>query len=158
MKQPAFRLEPVLRLRRTEERAASLAAAAAAREATAAAERAERDAVALGERRLPASATGGAFVAAMVASASAAADVSAARSLALAHAEQAELVRARWTAAAQRTKGLERLKERHVAAQQAAADAAEARTVDDLVTGRYRSTTRSSTGTDDGEEGTTWRD
>ena len=158
MKQPVFRLEPVLRLRRTEERAASLAAAAAAREATAAAERAEADAVALSERRLPGAVTGGAFVAAMVASAAAAADVSAARSLARAHAEQAELVRARWTEAAQRTKGLERLRERHAAALQAAADAAEARTVDDLVTGRYRSTTRANAGDGPGEEGTTWTD
>ncbi|WP_299953759.1 flagellar export protein FliJ [uncultured Modestobacter sp.] len=142
MKQPAFRLEPVLRLRRTEERAAALAAAQAAREASEAAERAERDAVALGRRGLPAAATGGAFVAAMVASTAAAADVSAARALALARAEQAELVRARWTAAAQRTKGLERLRERHEAALQAAADAAEVRAVDDLVTGRYSTTDR----------------
>ncbi|WP_222192279.1 flagellar export protein FliJ [Modestobacter italicus] len=142
MKQPAFRLEPVLRLRRNEERAAALAAAQAAREATEAAERAERDAAALSRRGLPVAATGGAFVAAMVASTAAAADVSAARALALARAEQAELVRARWTAAAQRTKGLERLRERHVAALQAAADAAEVRAVDDLVTGRHSTTDR----------------
>ena len=66
----------------------------------------------------------------------AATDASAARSLATASAEQAELVRAQWTEAAQRTKGLEKLKERHRAAQQAAEDAAEERAVDDLVTGR----------------------
>jgi len=152
VKQPVFRLEPVLALRRTEERAAAMAAAEAAREATAAAERAERDATALSERALPASVTGGAFVAAMVASTAAAADVSAARALAVARAEQAELVRARWTAAAQRTKGLERLKERHVAALQAAADAAEERVVDDLVTRQHSTTTRTR-----GEE-TTWTD
>ena len=152
MKQPAFRLEPVLKLRRTEEKAASIAAAEAAREATAAAERAERDAVALTERRLPAQATGGAFVAAMVASTAAAADVSAARALAVARAEQADLVRARWTAAAQRTKGLERLRERHVAALQAAADAAEERLVDDLVTRQHSTTAKSS------REETTWTD
>jgi flagellar FliJ protein len=137
VKQPAFRLEPVLRLRRNQERAASLAAAAAAREATAAAERAENDAQALAVRTLPGFATGAGFVAAMVASGAAAADVSAARALAVAQAEQAELVRARWTAAAQRTKGLERLRERHVAALQRAADAAEARVVDDLVTRQH---------------------
>ena len=148
MKQPAFRLEPVLRLRRTEEKAAALASAQAAREAAEAAERAERDALALTDRSLPAHASGGAFIAAMVASAAAAADVSAARALALARAEQAELVRARWTAAAQRTKGLERLKERHEAALQAAADAAEARAVDDLVTGAHIRR----------KEGTTWTD
>ena len=150
MKQPAFRLEPVLRLRRTEEKAAALAATQAAQEATAAAERAERDAAALTHRGLPAHPSGGAFIAAMVASAAAAADVSAARALALAQAEQAELVRARWTAAAQRTKALERLRERHVAALQAAADAAEARAIDDLVTGAHSTRTK--------EEGTTWTD
>ena len=153
MKQPAFRLQPVLELRRSEERAASIAAADAGREATAAAERAERDAAALTERTLPAHVTGGAFIAAMVASSTAAADVSAARALAVARAEQAELVRARWTAAAQRTKGLERLKERHVAALQAAADAAEERLVDDLVTRQHSTTARTSR-----EEERTWTD
>ncbi|QXG75047.1 flagellar export protein FliJ [Modestobacter sp. L9-4] len=150
MKQPAFRLEPVLRLRRTEEKAAALASAQAAREAAEAAERAERDALALTDRSLPAHVSGGAFIAAMVASAAAAADVSAARALALARAEQAELVRARWTAAAQRTKGLERLRERHVSALQTAADAAEARAIDDLVTGAYSTRTKG--------EDTTWTD
>ena len=67
-------------------------------------------------------------------------------------AEQADLVRARWTAAAQRTKGLERLKERHVAALQAAADAAEERLVDDLVTRQHGTTARTS------REETTWTD
>jgi flagellar biosynthesis chaperone FliJ len=152
VRQPAFRLQPVLELRRTEERAASLAAAEAAREATAAAERADRDAAALGERRLPGRLTGGAFVAAMVASTAAAADVSAARALAVARAEQAELVRARWTAAAQRTKGLERLRERHEAAVRTAADAAEERLVDDLVTRQHSTTARNS------REETTWTD
>ena len=137
MKQPAFRLEPVLRLRRNQERAASLAAAQAAREATAAAQRAEDDAAALTTSSLPAQSSSGAFVAAMVASRAAAADVSAARALAVAYADQAEVVRAQWTAAAQRTKGLERLRERHVERLQAAADAAETRLVDDLVTGRH---------------------
>jgi flagellar FliJ protein len=143
VKQPAFRLEPVLRLRRSQERAASMAAAAAAREAAEAARRAEQQAADLALSRLPATASSGDFIAAMVASRTAAADVAAARALAIAHAEQAEVVRGQWTAAAQRTKGLERLRERHVARLQSAADAAEARTVDDLVTrqhggGRYR--------------------
>ena len=140
MKQAPFRLEPVLRLRRNEERAAGLAAAAAARAATAAAERAEQQAQALTHRTVPGGLDGRAFIAAMVASSTAAADVSAARALAVAQAEQAELVRARWTAAAQRTKGLERLRERHLAALQAAADVAEARVVDDLVTRRHSDT------------------
>jgi flagellar protein FliJ len=136
VKQAPFRLEPVLRLRRTEERAAGLAAAAAAREATEAAERAEQQAQALSTRSLPGGLDGRAFIAAMVASTTAAADVSAARALAVAQAEQAELVRVRWTEAAQRTKGLERLRERHQLAQRTAEDAAEERAVDDLVTGR----------------------
>ena len=56
-----------------------------------------------------------------------------------------------WTAAAQRTKGLERLRERHVERLQAAADAAETRMVDDLVTGRHGGDRPT------GEEGT-WTD
>jgi flagellar protein FliJ len=151
VKQAPFRLEPVLRLRRTEERAAGLAAAAAARAAAQAAEQAEEQARALAGRALPARVDGRAFIAAMVASTTAAADVSAARALAVAQAEQAELVRVRWTEAAQRTKGLERLRERHVAALQAAAEVAEARVVDDLVTRRHGETRRS-------EEEATWTD
>ena len=137
MKQPAFRLEPVLRLRRSQERAASLAAAQAAREATEAAQRAEDGAAALAASSLPSSASSTAFIAAMVASRTAAADVQAARALAVSYAEQAEVVRAQWTAAAQRTKGLERLRERHIERLQSAADAAETRMVDDLVTRRH---------------------
>ncbi|MEU2348229.1 flagellar export protein FliJ [Modestobacter sp. NPDC049651] len=150
MKQARFRLEPVLRLRQTEQQAAALAAAEAARRAAAAAEHAAEQATALAARRPPASSTGAEFLAAMVASASAAADVADARAFAVAQAEQAEAVRAQWTAAAQRTKGLERLRERHLAQLQAAADAVEARTVDDLVTGQHGRAR-------DGEEGT-WRD
>ena len=137
MKQPAFRLEPVLRLRRSQERAASMAAAQAAREATAAAQRAEDGAAALAGSSMPGVSSSSAFVAAMVASRTAAADVQAARALAVSYAEQAEVVRAQWTAAAQRTKGLERLRERHVERLQAAADAAETRMVDDLVTRQH---------------------
>jgi flagellar protein FliJ len=137
VKQPAFRLEPVLRLRRSEEKAASLAAASAAREAAEAARRAEQQAEELTHRTMPPTAMAGDFIAAMVASRTAAADVAAARALAIAHAQQAEAVRGQWTAAAQRTKGLERLRERHVARMQTAADAAEARTVDDLVTRQH---------------------
>nr|WP_258373090.1 flagellar FliJ family protein [Modestobacter versicolor] len=88
----------------------------------------------------------------MVASAAAAADVSAARALAVARAEQAELVRERWTAAAQRTKGLERLKERHEADLRRAADVAEARVVDDLVTRQHGASKR------EREEGQRWTD
>jgi flagellar protein FliJ len=133
---PAFRLEPVLRVRRTQERAAALAAAQAARAATDADRRATAAETAAATSAVPASADAGAFLAALALSRGAAEDASAARALATAAAEQAELVRASWTAAAQRTKGLERLRERHVQTIRSAEQAAEERTVDDLVTGR----------------------
>ncbi len=136
MKRAAFRLQPVLELRRSQERTAALAAAEAARAATDA-ERRATEAEAAVAAVLPAGPVSpGAFAAAMVLGRLAAEDAAAARSLATASAEQAELVRAAWTSAAQRTKGLERLRERHLQAVRLAEQAAEERTVDDLVTGR----------------------
>jgi hypothetical protein len=105
---------------------------------------------------VPATASGGQFVAALTLFGLAAADASAARSLATASAEQAELVRARWTAAAQRTKGLERLKERHEQALRRAELAAEERLVDDLVTGRAGRAPQRSEEAPDAEEGLPW--
>jgi flagellar protein FliJ len=137
MKRATFRLQPVLELRRTEERAAAAAAAQAANAAADADRRATDYETTLAAAVLPRSLPSGAFVAAMTLLGTAATDASDARALATASAEQSELVRAQWTAAAQRTKGLERLRERHVAALQQAADAAEARLVDDLVTRRH---------------------
>jgi flagellar FliJ protein len=136
MKRATFRLQPVLELRRTEERTAASAAAQAANAAADADRRATDYETALAGAVLPISLPGGTFVAAMTLLRTAATDASDARALATASAEQAELVRARWTAAAQRTKGLERLRERHQHALQVAEDAAEERAVDDLVTGR----------------------
>jgi flagellar protein FliJ len=136
MKRAAFRLQPVLELRRTQERAAAGAAADAANAAADADRRATDYETTLAAAVLPRSLPSGAFLTAMTLLRTAATDASAARALATASAEQAELVRAQWTEAAQRTKGLERLKDRHRAAQQAAEDAAEERAVDDLVTGR----------------------
>jgi flagellar FliJ protein len=136
VKRAAFRLQPVLELRRTQERAAAQAAAQAAHAAADADRRATEQETALAGAAVPGSFTRGAFVATMTRLRIAATDASAARSLATASAEQAELVRAQWTAAAQRTKGLERLSERHRQAQQTAENAAEERAVDDLVTGR----------------------
>ncbi|MGY1683581.1 flagellar export protein FliJ [Geodermatophilus sp. SYSU D01176] len=136
MKRAPFRLQPVLEVRRTEERAAALAAAEAARTAAEADRRATEAEAALATV-LPTGPTDpGAFRARMALSRLAAEDAAAARSLATASAEQAELVRAAWTAAAQRTKGLERLRERHLQAVRLAEQAAEERSVDDLVTGR----------------------
>jgi flagellar protein FliJ len=136
MKRATFRLKPVLELRRTEERAAAAAAAQAANAAADADRRATDYETTLAAAVLPRSLPSGAFVAAMTLLRTAATDASDARALATASAEQSELVRAQWTAAAQRTKGLERLRERHMEALQHAEDAAEERAVDDLVTGR----------------------
>jgi flagellar FliJ protein len=136
VKRATFRLQPVLELRRTEERAAAAASAAAANAAVEADRRATEYETALGTAELPHTMPAGAFVAGMVLLRTAATDASDARSLALASAEQAEAVRAQWTAAAQRTKALERLAERHREAQQHAADVAEERAADDLATGR----------------------
>ncbi|MGY1723147.1 flagellar FliJ family protein [Blastococcus sp. SYSU DS0533] len=153
MKRAAFRLQPVLELRRSEERAAAAAAAAAAHVAGEAARRASEQETALAGAVLPPSLPAGSFVAAMVLLRTAATDAADARALATAQAEQAEAVRAEWTAAARRTKALERLAERHRLAQQHAADTAEERATDDLVTGRAVR----GTGTDDSERGTAWR-
>ena len=153
MKRSAFRLQPVLELRRTEERAAAVAAAQAAAEAADADRRASEREQAVAAARVPAAANGGQFVAAMTLFGMAAADASAARSLATASAEQAELVRSLWTAAAQRTKGLERLKERHEEALRLAELTAEERMVDDLVTGRAGRAPREQ---DDADEGASW--
>ena len=136
MKRAMFRLQPVLDLRRTEERAAAAAAARAANTAADADRRATDYETALGAAVLPPSLQARDFVLAMTLMRSAATDAADARSLATAQAEQSELVRAQWTAAAQRTKGMEKLKERHEVALQRAEDAAEERAVDDLVTGR----------------------
>jgi flagellar protein FliJ len=136
VKRSAFRLQPVLELRRAQERAAAVASADAARVAAQADSRAAERESALAGARLPASLSPGSFVAAMTLLRAAATDASEARALAIAQAETAELVRSEWTAAAQRTKGLERLRERHQLAQRTAEAAAEERAVDDLVTGR----------------------
>ena len=136
MKRAKFRLQPVLELRRTEERAAAALAAQAANTAADADRRATDYETALGAAVLPPSLQAREFVLAMTLLRTAATDASDARGLATAQAEQAELVRAQWTAAAQRTKGMEKLKERHQLALQHAEDAAEERAVDDLVTGR----------------------
>jgi flagellar protein FliJ len=136
MKRTAFRLQRVLGLRRTEERAAAAAAAQAASAAADADRRATDYETSLATAVLPRSLPAGQFLAAMTLLRTAATDASDARALATASAEQSELVRAQWTAAAQRTKGLERLRDRHQEAIQHAEDAAEERAVDDLVTGR----------------------
>src|SRR3954471_19997983 len=113
MKRAAFRLQPVLELRRLQERAAALAAAQAARASADADRRAPERELSLSLPRMPESASGGAFLAVMATLRSAAEDAADARSVATATSEQAEAVRAQWTAAAQRTKGLERLRDRH---------------------------------------------
>jgi flagellar protein FliJ len=137
VKRATFRLQPVLELRRTEERAAAAAAAQAAGAAADADRRATEYETTLASAVLPRSLPAGQFLAAMTLLRTAATDAADARALATASAEQSELVRAKWTAAAQRTKGLERLRERHMSALRHAEDVAEERAVDDLVTGRH---------------------
>jgi flagellar FliJ protein len=136
VKRAAFRLQPVLELRRVQERAAALAAAEAARAAADADRRAGEREQSLTVPRLPASAAGGDFVAVLATLRSAAENAAESRSVATATEEQAEAVRAQWTAAAQRTKGLERLRDRHEEALLRAERTAEEKAVDDLVTGR----------------------
>jgi flagellar protein FliJ len=136
VKRAAFRLQPVLELRRVQERAAALAAAEAARAATDAERRAAERERSLSLPPMASPVSGAAFLAAMATLRSASDDAAEARSVAIASAEQAEAVRAQWTAAAQRTKGLERLRDRHQAALLSAELTAEEKAVDDLVTGR----------------------
>ncbi len=136
MKRAGFRLQPVLELRRTQERAAAVASAGAAQAAADAARRASEYETTLAAAELPRSLPSGDFRTAMTLLRIAATDASDARAAATASAEQAEAVRAQWTAAAQRTKALERLRERHLEARRHAEAAAEERAVDDLVTGR----------------------
>ena len=136
MKRQVFKLQPVLELRRTQERAAAVAAAQAAQAAADADRRATEYEQALAASTMPRSLPSGDFLAAMTLLRTAATDASAQRALATASAEAAELVRQQWTAAAQRTKGMERLRERHLDAIATADAAAEERAADDLVTGR----------------------
>ena len=154
-KRQAFRLAPVLRVREATERAAQMAFAGADATARDAGHRADELAGALHTYAVTGSHSSAGFLAAMVASQAAAADVSAARSTAQATAEHAELLRSRWTAAAQETKALEKLRDRHELALRHAEDAAESRAVDDLVTGRW-STRTGARPTEQGEEGA-WR-
>jgi flagellar FliJ protein len=154
-KRQAFRLAPVLRVREAAEKAASMAHVEAEGAARDAERRAEELARALPSRAVTGSHSAPGFLAAMVASRAAAADVSAARSTAQASAEHAELLRVRWTAAAQETKALEKLRDRHELALRHAEDAAETRAVDDLVTGRY--TARPGAGRPEQGEEETWR-
>lgn len=148
MRRAAFRLQPVLELRRAQERTAGLAAADAERRALRSAEHATEVDAALGAAQVPPALDGAGFLAAMVAMSTRAADAVEARAAATATAQQSAAVRAAWTAAAQRTAALERLSERHRLAAARAELAAEERAVDDIVTGRH---TRSR------EEGS-WRD
>ena len=140
-KRQPFRLAPVLRVREAAEKAASRAYVDAETAARVAEQRAEQLAGDLHTWAVTGSHSSQSFLAAMVASQAAAADVSAARSTAQASAEHAELLRTRWTAAAQETKALEKLRDRHELALRHAEDAAETRAIDDLVTGRYSAPT-----------------
>ncbi|SCX38387.1 flagellar export protein FliJ [Klenkia marina] len=142
MKKAGFRLQPVLELRRAQERTAALAAVQAAAAAARHEQQAVEVAAALSSAAVPRQLDGATFVATMVGLRALAADEVDARATARATAEQAEAVRAGWTAAAQATKALERLAERHRLAAARAELAAEERAADDVVTGRYRTSRR----------------
>jgi flagellar export protein FliJ len=142
VKKAGFRLQPVLELRRAQERAAAQAAAQAAAAAARHEQQALDVASALGAASMPRGLSGAAFVATMVGLHALAADEVDARATARATAEQAAAVRAGWTAAAQATKALERMAERHRLAAARAELAAEERAADDVVTGRYRTSRR----------------
>lgn len=148
MKRTAFRLQPVLELRRAQERTAGLAAAEAERRALRSAEHADEVAAALGGAGLPSGLTGASFLAAVVGVRALAADAGEARAAATATAQQSDAVRAAWTAAAQRTAALERLAERHRLSALRAELAAEERAVDDIVTGRHTRSREEDTWTD----------
>jgi flagellar FliJ protein len=134
MSKSRFRLEQVLRIRRIQERTAALAAA----EAASVAQQAEMAAAELDHAAatavVPAVSTGAGFAAAMVRGQMAAAHSTEAHAHAVTQRANAATQAAAWTTAAQRMKGLERLKERHAAGVQRALENAETRTVDDLVT------------------------
>ena len=89
MKRSAFKLQPVLELRRTQERAAAVAAAQAAQAASDADRRASEYEQALASSTLPRSLAPGDFLAAMATLRNAASDASAQRALATASAEAA---------------------------------------------------------------------
>jgi flagellar export protein FliJ len=149
VKRTAFRLQPVLELRRVQEKTAALAAARAAQEAADTERRAREREMALTESRVPASGSAENFLAAMAVLRSAAVDAAEVRARAAEQAEQAEAVRAAWTAAAQRTRGLERLAERHAQSVLIAERTAEEKAVDDLVTGRAARRATAGSGDDD---------
>jgi flagellar protein FliJ len=152
VKRAAFRLQPVLELRRVQEKTAALAAARAAQEAADTERRAREREMALTESRVPASGSAETFLAAMATLRSAATEAAEVRARAAEQAQQAALVRAAWTAAAQRTRGLERLEERHAEALRIAERTAEEKAVDDLVTGRAGRRAAAAGGADDPQE------
>jgi flagellar FliJ protein len=151
VKREPFRLAPVLRLRRTQERVAALAAAQAAGAAHAAARDVQEQEAALHAAAAPPPGAAAAFLVAVTRNRMAAEGAALARDVAIAKAEHAELIRGRWTEAAQKAKGLERLEERHLAALQRADDMDEVRTVDDIVTRQHADRRQTATPPHDGD-------
>lgn len=137
MKRTKFRLEPVLRIRRLEERAAALVAAQEATLARTADTNATEKDQAAGGAGVVSLNGASAFIGSMVRSGLMASDASTARAQSASQDRVAEEANGTWTVAAQRMKGLERLKDRHVEAVHRAIEHAEIRTVDDIVNRTY---------------------
>lgn len=137
MKQARFRLDPVLEVRRVEERTAALKAVQAANLARDAEQVAHSREQAAADAVAPSTGDPVTFVATLVQNHRLAFDAAESRRTAAERHEQAAVEAANWTNAAQRVKGLERLKETHLAEVQDAATRAEERAVDDLVTRTY---------------------
>lgn len=133
----AFRLAPVLRIRKMQEQVAAGHAAAAAlltRQAQDEAAARGRDAATFAA---PASCEGAVFVAASQHGLRLLADVERAEVAATFRDAQSARAHLEWTEAARATKVMEKLEERHVAAVNSAIEHAEIRAVDDIVTRAY---------------------
>lgn len=132
-----FKLAPVLKIRRVQERANAVKVAQAAAAAGMALSVAEMRARRAKDSAFRESATGLAFIASQIASRVRAADAAMAReSWAEAFVEEGER-RQEWSAAAQRVKALEHLEESHLLVIKHEDDRTEALHVDDVVTARY---------------------
>jgi flagellar protein FliJ len=137
VKSRKFKLEPVLKIRRLEEQAAAAVSGAAAMRAREAKDAAAAAHVAALEAQVAGECDGQTFMASMFRTRQTGADAALAREVAAQQEEVARQASTEWTAAAQRTKGLEKLRDRHVAKVKRDADIAEVRMVDDIVTRTY---------------------
>lgn len=132
-----FRLAPVLRIRQMQERIAAAESALAAN----AVREAEAQAADLGAQVLaiatPETATGAEFLYAVSHGHRLADDAACARDVVVERVAQAHVAQGAWTRAAQSTKALEKMEERHRQEVNSALEHAEVKAIDDLVTRVY---------------------